>query len=510
MAHASLHPDLPPSATRVRYVVLGFGCTLSMITYLDRVCMASAAKPFVEELGLKSVADLNWVFAAFSLAYALFEVPSGWLGDVFGPRSVLIRIILWWSAFTALTGLIGLSVGGGVIGSFGVGPLVVTPLVMLIAVRFLFGIGEAGAYPNITRALHNWFPVGERGFAQGAVWMCGRMMGGLTPLVWMGLMAGLQWFGQLQGQPSEVSASSAILRSLASWRGAFWVFAAVGVVWCVAFALWFRNRPEEKPGVNAAELELIRAGGIESQAAHKAVPWSRIFASRNLWVLCLMYGCQSYGWAFYITYLPSFLEDQYHVEAVSTLGAIYKGGPLWMGAIGCLVGGLLTDRLVRRTGNRRLGRSLLGVIGHTMTVACFLVCPYMPNAFWFFLAISLAGFFTDLTMGSAWALCQDIGRRHAAMVAGFMNMAGSVGNVLANWLTGFILQQSLAAKAASLNMNADHLTAVEKTAAELAGYHWNFLTFAAAYMVGVICWLLIDATKPVVPEEPLQSGQSEC
>ena len=189
MASASLETS-PQSATRVRYVVLGFGCTLSMITYLDRVCMASAAKPFVEELGLSSVADLKWVFAAFSLAYALFEVPSGWLGDVFGPRSVLIRIILWWSAFTALTGLVGLSVGGGMIGSFAVGRLIVTPLAMLIAVRFLFGIGEAGAYPNVTRALHNWFPVGERGFAQGAVWMCGRLMGGLTPLVWMGLMAG--------------------------------------------------------------------------------------------------------------------------------------------------------------------------------------------------------------------------------------------------------------------------------------------------------------------------------
>ena len=175
-----------------------------------------------------------------------------------------------------------------------------------------------------------------------------------------------------------------------------------------------------------------------------------------------MYGCQCYGWAFYITYLPSFLEDHYGVEATSTLGAIYKGGPLWMGAIGCLVGGLLTDWFIRRTGNRRLGRSLFGVIGHAMTVVCFLARPYMPSAFWFFLAVSLAGFFTDLTMGPAWALCQDIGRRYAAIVAGCMNMVGGFGGALANWVTGFILQRSLAAHAAKLGLAEDQLTAAQK------------------------------------------------
>ncbi len=152
MASASLESSPSPPATRVRYGVLGFACTLSMITYLDRACMGAAAKPFALDLGLSRVADLNCVFAAFSLAYALFEVPSGWLGDAFGPRNVLIRIILWWSAFTVLTGLVGLSIGGRLVGAFAWGPIVVTPLLTLVIVRFLFGVGEAGAYPNITRA----------------------------------------------------------------------------------------------------------------------------------------------------------------------------------------------------------------------------------------------------------------------------------------------------------------------------------------------------------------------
>ena len=152
-----------------------------MITYLDRVCIASAKTDIVRDLGLKSVADLSWAFAAFSLAYSLFEVPSGWLGDTFGPRRVLIRIALWWSVFIALTAVVGLKLGGIMLGGLG----------LLMVIQFLFGAGEAGAFPNITRALHNWFPVQQRGFAQGAVWMCGRMMGGLTPLIWMFLMGGL-------------------------------------------------------------------------------------------------------------------------------------------------------------------------------------------------------------------------------------------------------------------------------------------------------------------------------
>src|SRR5262245_17732223 len=149
-------------ATRVRYGVLGFACILSMITYLDRVCMGTVAPYMQNEFGLNDE-ELGWIFAAFTLAYAAFEVPSGWLGDVFGPRKTLIRIVLWWSLFTALTGLVYPSeyLIAGYSASF----------LALLAVRFFFGLGEAGAYPNIARAFHNWFPFQERGFAKGAVWM---------------------------------------------------------------------------------------------------------------------------------------------------------------------------------------------------------------------------------------------------------------------------------------------------------------------------------------------------
>src|SRR5262245_2483139 len=229
-----MNRDLSPPAveapTRVRYGVLGFACSLSMVTYLDRVCFGTVAPYVQREFGL-SDSEKGLLFSAFALAYAAFEVPSGWLGDVFGPRRTLIRIVLWWSAFTALTGMIF--------------PSERWPwfaFTAMLAVRFLFGVGEAGAYPNIARAFHNWFPFSERGFAQGAVWMAGRFAGGVTPFI---VLALLYEVPSTQGQG-------------VAWRHTFWIFGSLGVLWCCAFWWWFRNRPEEKAGVNLAEIALIQ------------------------------------------------------------------------------------------------------------------------------------------------------------------------------------------------------------------------------------------------------------
>ena len=347
------YPASNVPASRVRYGVLAFACTLSMVTYLDRVAVASAAGDIVSALGLKSVADIKWVFTAFALAYALFEVPTGWMGDTFGPRKSLLRIVLWWSVFTLLTAAVGLQLGP-----------VTAGLGFLVVVRFLFGIGEAGAY-----------------------------------------------------------------------------FLA----------------------------------------------------------LCLMYAAQGYGWWFNITYLPQFLEHHYGMPNSSLLGALYKGGPLWMGAIGSLLGGLIPDRIVRRTGNLRLGRRLCGFAGHAVCVACFLACPFAPNAFLFFLAVSLAAFSTDLSVPSAWATCQDIGGRCSAVVGAFMNMMAGISGAIAGAVTGLVLERSVAQRAIELGVAAADLTAEQTTAAMLRGYHWNFYLFAALYAVAFLCWFRIDPTKKISP-----------
>src|SRR5262245_14294617 len=340
-----------------------------MVTYLDRVCFGTVAPNIQKEFGL-SDSQLGLLFTAFALAYAAFEVPTGWLGDLFGARRTLIRIVLWWSAFTALTGAIH--------------PSATYPMLAygaLLGVRFFFGVGEAGAYPNISRAFANWFPFGERGSAQGAVWMAGRLAGGLSPLAVLTLI----YTTTVNGE------------TVTHWRHIFWIFGAIGVVWCVAFWSWFRDRPEDHPSVNPAELALIRetrhsdvsfgapvvpspgssthvvasrteivsgtavtgvtaAPDIRVEASvgpkeheehsHANVPWRRLLTDLNLWTLCLMYFGAAYGWYFNITWLPKYLASEYGVSRGShgywTL-SLLAGAALLLGSLACLGGGLLTD-----------------------------------------------------------------------------------------------------------------------------------------------------------------------
>jgi nitrate/nitrite transporter NarK len=225
-------------------------------------------------------------------------------------------------------------------------------------------------------------------------------------------------------------------------------------------------------------------------------------SSRNLWALCLMYFCAAYGWYFNITYLPVFLSQR-GVDPHSLVGSMYKGGPLWLGALACLLGGWLTDWFIRHTGNRKWGRRLFGMVGHGLCSTCCLLAFFFPtDPFLIFLFISMAAFWNDLTMGAAWSTCQDIGKRYSAIVAGFMNTVGNLGGAAVGLVTGFILQLSLGAHATALHLDVEQLSATEKSAGLLAGYKLNFLMFAVAYLIAVLLWLRVDATEPVVPEEP--------
>lgn len=463
--------DDSPAAipTRVRYRVLALACGLSMITYLDRVCFGAAAPAIAGELSLAGVSELKWAFTAFAIAYAAFEIPAGWLGDRLGPRGMLLRIVIWWSACTALTGLVGWRWGSWTFGGLGT----------LIALRFLFGAGEAGAYPNIARALHNWFPVERWEAAQGLVWMSGRLMGGLTPLIWALLVNGTSYTPALMG-----------------WRGAFFTFGAVGLIWALAFAAWFRNRPADHPGVNDAEAKLI-GSTWQPNSGHGGVPWSALLANRSLWALCGMYFLINYGWAFNITYLPSYLEARYALPPADVLGAIYKGAPLWVGAAGCLIGGFLVGRLNRRFGSRKLGRRALGVAALGLCSACWWGAQVAPNVHIFCLLAALAGFYIDMTLGATWATCQDLGGRHTAVTAAFMNTVGTLGSALAGWMTGSFVEWSLARRAAALQVAADLLPSAEKHAAALAGYQQAFATYAVIFLIASMLWLLIDPEESV-------------
>lgn len=493
---------LPPPAgeqpTRYRYGVLAFCCALAMLNYLDRVCFSGVTKFLQAEFVLTNT-QIGYLFSAFALAYAICEVPTGWLGDRFGPRVTLIRVVLWWSVFTALTGLVFPSMLG--IGS--------SAFAALLAIRFLFGAGEAGAFPNVSRAFANWFPLSERGFAQGTVWMAGRFAGGITPLIVLFLLIPI---GKDPGG-----------KTIYYWRHIFWIFGLLGVVWCIAFWYWFRDRPDQKAGVNAAEREHIHAG-LVPEVGHSAVPWRRILGSANLWLLCLMYFCAAYGWYFNITWLPKLLDEQYGVNADNpTWGfwwtSLLIGMPLLLGSLACLLGGLLTDWFIRRTGNRRWGRRLFGMIGHGVCALCYLASVYAASPVLFVLAVALAAFWNDLTMGAAWASCIDIGKRYAGIISGMMNMIGNLGGFMAGFITGMVLdayalpvkhEQALAtsqmlAAADPLTTAATALVTAEATERYLAAsrYAWNLnlLSYAFVYFVAMLLWAWFDASKPIIPED---------
>ncbi len=462
---------VPPS--RHRYVMLGMLCILAMITYMDRAANGSAKKEIMNELNVHQEAtgqplyaedDFFIVLMAFQLAYAMFEIPSGWLGDTRGPRATLLRVVIWWSIFVALSALTGLTLPGG----FYVG------LGALTVIQFLFGVGEAGAFPNITKALYNWFPASDRGFAKSAIWMFARLMGGLTPLVWV-LITSDNFAGL-------------------SWREALLLFASMAVFWAVAFYFMFTNKPGDHPMVNAGELALIDEGRTVPNNAVR-IPWKQLVTSRNLWAVCFMYVVTNFCWYFLMYNLPGKLRgmfEQSHLDTnpnwtPSVLEEVtvnlLAGLPLIVGMVGCFLGGYASDIIIRSTGNRKWGRRIMGMLGYGLAGCCYLLAMYNQNDLYLFAAFLIAmGFCNDLIMAPAWAVCQDIGRQYSGTVAGAMNMFGNlVGAVTGIFFTGWIMRDKSIAE-------ADKITTL-------------FTTYAAVYFVGVLLWLLIDANKPVAPDE---------
>jgi len=463
----------PPSLqtpTRVRFVVLTFLCSLSLLTYLDRICISRVQENIQEDL-LISDDQIGLVFSAFTLGYLLFEVPGGWMGDRWGSRRVLTRIVLWWSLFTALTGSVFyFSWNVGVdLGDHHLVIPVLSSFLTLLLVRFLFGCGEAGAYPNVARVVGNWFPYRERAVVLGAVWTSGRLGGALAPLVIGGLTRA---FG---------------------WRRAFWVLGVIGIAWCVLFAWWFRDRPEDKPECNDAERDQIRAGPYsftaqEAGHAHGPVPWRALLLSPNLWAICLASFCVCFAWWFFPSWYPRFLKEVHHFsyEEDPLLKEFLEGLPFLCGAVGCLVGGRLSDRLVLIAG-RRWGRSWLGLFGFGGGALCFLAGGLVRDRLVAVALLSLACFLNDMAIPVIWALTADVGGRYAGTVSGFMNMVGGVAATITPSLIR-PLYNSLSG------------SAPERWAIVIA-------VLASVWFVGALAWLGIDASKPLFPKESEQNGE---
>lgn len=378
---------MPPK--RARYTLLYFACALSVITYIDRVCIASSAPAIRADLGLDAV-RMGWVFSAFTFAYAVFEIPTGWMADVFGPRKTLMRIVLWWSTFTAASGL-------------------AWNFVSLLVARFLFGAGEAGAYPSISRSFSRWFPVTERGAAHGAVFMCSRLGAAATP-------------------PLVI-----LIISAAGWRVSFWIFGSLGVVWTVLWLHWFRDDPAAHPSVGPDELALIASGTPSTRGA--TVQW-RDLLDVNLLYICLMYFCIAYGLYFYLTWLPTYFKDARGFS--SQQAAWLASAVLFTGAVASITGGWLTDRLTKRYGVK-VGRSI-AVVALPLSGALIVAAIFSPSPLVAAVLIAFAFFAAELCLGPSWAMCHDIGGDSAGTVTGAMNTLGNLGGSLSPLVFGYSVQ----------------------------------------------------------------------
>lgn len=372
-----------------RYRVLTLLFTLSMITYIDRVCIAVAGPEMQRDLGLSS-SQWGWVLGIFALSYALFEIPSGALGDRTGPRKVLTRIVIWWSVFTSLTGL-------------------ANNYYVLLFTRFAFGAGEAGAYPNSSASISRWFPVAERGRAHGTVWTASRIGGALTPLIVVPIVA---WYG---------------------WRMAFYLFGGLGIAWAAVWYWWYRDTPAEKPGVSPEELAHI---GDTPRPQHISLPWRQVLGRKELWLIMLMYHTYCWGAYFYFSWMPTYLRTGRGFSADEM--KIYAMLPFVAGALGNMAGGTLSDVLVRRFG-LGIGRRAVAVTGLAAAAVCLFGTALVDNRLVAVALLTLGLFSMDCMLPVSWSVCLDVGGRHAGAVTGAMNMAGQFGSFVSSVAFGALV-----------------------------------------------------------------------
>jgi MFS family permease len=429
--------EITARPTAVRYGVLSFLCSLALLLYIDRVCIGQAETDIRDSLGL-SKADMSWVYNAFILAYCLFEVPTGHWGDRFGSRGVIARIVLWWSAFTALTGA-------------------AAGLWSLVAMRFLFGAGEAGAFPNAARVVTRWFPPGERGRARAAITTTSLLGGAIAPPL------------------------AAYLIGLIGWRWTFASFGAVGVVWTAAFYYWFRDDPAEDPRVNPAERELIGIAQDDTAqpSPHLPIPWKTVTGSPNVWLLGTIMTVSATLFYMQFQWYPTYLKEARGLSqgyAGTLTGFVIVGG-----ALGCIAGGWLSDFVIRRTTERRWTRRLCGG-GALVLAAVFLAgVRFTERAELATLCNSAALFCVQVSMPTWWTVVAEISGKHGASMWGLMNSLGGLGVFVMNLLVGSIVD-----------------------AREQAGFSkldcWRpvFDGVALALAFGALCWLFVDATRSIV------------
>jgi ACS family glucarate transporter-like MFS transporter len=407
-----------------RYQVLFALSTLSVITFLDRIAISVASPKIMTDLGL-SQEQLGWVLGIFALAYGGFEIPTGLMGDRLGAKKVLIRVVLWWSAFTVLTGF-----------ATGFGMLVIT--------RFLFGMGEAGAYPNSSIVLAKWFPSIERARGQAWIWSASRVGGALTPFLVIPIQT---HFG---------------------WRASFFFLGALGIVWVIVWKLWFKEEPADMKGIDKQELAEILAHRNLPEGNHR-FSW-KIFKDRNLLLLMAMYFCYASGAFFFQGWLPTYLQkgrglNDQDMSFITSFSFV-------LGALGCLSGGFVCDFLVKKFGPR-WGRAAVALSGLGLSGIFMLISVFTTDNTLATILLSAGLGLMDFTIPASWSTAMDIGGKNAGTITGAMNTAGLFGSTLNTIGFGYLV------------------TAFGNN------YHAPVILLSFLLIIGALLWLKIDATRRI-------------
>lgn len=377
-----------------RYFMVMGTFLLALLLYIDRICISVAKDPISEALDL-SDKQMGWVLAAFSLGYAFFQTPSGILADRLGPRKVLATIVVLWSTFTALTG-------------------VAWNFISLIIVRFLFGAGEAGAFPGMSRSIYSWIPLKERG-----------------------IVTGINFSGSRLGAAFAVPAVAWLITDY-GWRATFVALGVVGIVWAVLWYLLFRDTPEELKSISNEEKEYIISTRQEAESSKtkEKIDFGTLLKSKNMWFAMGQYFASNFTFFFALTWLFPHIKSEYNLETIEA--GFYTAIPLVFGAFGNWFSGWLIDRIFKK-GDWNRSRIIPASIGFILAAVGLLGSIYMDSAISAIIFLSIAIFGADMTLPPSWAFCVDIGKQHSGAVSGTMNMAGNIGGFITALIFPYLL-----------------------------------------------------------------------
>ena len=374
---------MKPTIFKGRHWVAAGMFLLALLLYIDRICISVAKDPVAGDLNLSDKA-MGWVLSAFALGYALMQVPSGLMADRYGPRAVLAGIVSFWSALTALTGA-------------------AWNFISLLTIRFLFGAGEAGAFPGMSRAIFSWIPLKERG-----------------------LIIGLNFSGSRLGAAFALPLVAWMI-SAYGWRTSFLILGGIGVIWAVAWWWLFRDTPEIHPRLSSTERDYILEHRQQQVAATEKLDTGQLLRSRNMWSAIGQYFCSNFTFFFALTWLFPYLKSKYQLESLEA--GWYAVAPFIAGAIGNWFAGGLVDSIFRN-GKWNRSRNLPAIIGFALAAIGLIGSLFMSTPLGAVLFLSIAIFGADMTLPPSWALCVDIGKKNSGAVSGTMNMAGNLGSFL--------------------------------------------------------------------------------